>query len=69
MPWKLSEIPLFANANGFPKLVGAAIAISLLIVVGLWGGFATDYTTTRDVYFAFAIAHVMAEFPFLIKML
>ena len=69
VPWKLSEIPLFTNANGFPKLVGAAIAISLLIVVGLWGGFATDYMTTRDVYFAFAIAHVMAEFPFLIKML
>jgi NADH-quinone oxidoreductase subunit I len=32
-------------------------------------GFAIDYTTTRDVYFAFAIAHVLAEFPFLIKML
>jgi len=28
-----------------------------------------DYATTRDIYFAFAIAHVMAEFPFLIKML
>ena len=69
MPWKLSEIPLFSNANGFPKLVGAAFVVSLLIVVVLWGGFAVDYTTTRDVYFAFAIAHVMAEFPFFIKML
>ncbi len=69
VPWKLSEIPLFSNANGFPKLVGAALVVSLLIVVVLWGGFAVDYTTTRDVYFAFAIAHVMAEFPFLIKML
>lgn len=69
VPWKLSEIPLFANAKGFPKLVVAAFAFSLLIVVALWGGFAIDYTTTRDVYFAFAIAHVMAEFPFLIKML
>ena len=69
VPWRLSEIPLFANATGFPKLVVAAFAISLLIVAALWGGFAIDYTTTRDVYFAFAIAHVMAEFPFLIKML
>ena len=35
----------------------------------LWFGFAVDYTTTRDIYFAFAIGHVLAEFPFLIKML
>lgn len=69
MPWKLGEIPLFASAKGFPKLVVAAFIVSLVIVAALWGGFAIDYTTTRDVYFAFAIAHVMAEFPFLIKML
>ena len=69
VPWRLSEIPLFAGKGGFPKLVIAALVVSLLIVIGLWGGFAVDYTTTRDVYFAFAIAHVMAEFPFLIKML
>ncbi|MBK7394325.1 MAG: hypothetical protein IPI64_13670 [Chloracidobacterium sp.] len=69
MPWRLKEIPLFANAKGFPKLVVAALVVSLIIVAALWGGFAIDYTTTRDVYFAFAIAHVMAEFPFLIKML
>ena len=69
VPWKLSEIPLFAKKGGFPRLVVAGIVLSLLIVAALWGGFAVDYTTTRDVYFAFAIAHVMAEFPFLIKML
>ncbi len=69
MPWRLKEIPLFSNAKGFPKLVVAALVVSLIIVAALWGGFAIDYTTTRDVYFAFAIAHVMAEFPFLIKML
>ncbi len=69
IPWKLREIPLFANTKGFPKLVGVALVISLAIVAALWSGFVIDYTTTRDVYFAFAIAHVMAEFPFLIKML
>jgi hypothetical protein len=69
IPWRLSDIPLFSNAKGFPKLVVAALVVSLLIVAALWGGFAVDYTTTRDVYFAFAIAHVLAEFPFLIKML
>jgi len=46
-----------------------ALALGALAVVVLWGGFMVDYTTTRDLYFAFAIAHVMAEFPFLIKMM
>ena len=69
MPWRLNEIPLFAHAKGFPKLVVVALVVSLVIVAALWGGFAIDYSTTRDVYFAFEIAHVMAEFPFLIKML
>jgi len=69
IPWRLSEIPLFANAKGAPKLLVASIVVSLLIVAVLWGGFALDYTTTRDLYFAFAIGHVLAEFPFLVKML
>lgn len=69
VPWRLNEIPLFANSKGFPKLVAVALIVGLLIVAAFWGGFAVDYATTRDIYFAFAIAHVMAEFPFLIKML
>ena len=69
IPWKLDHIPLFSNPGGFPKLVAAALLVSLLVVAALWGGFAIDYTATRDMYFAFAIAHVLAEFPFLIKML
>jgi len=69
VPWRLDRIPLLSNKNGFPKLVLAALFVGLLLVVGLWLGFAVDYTTTRDVYFAFAMAHVIAEFPFLIKML
>jgi MFS family permease len=69
VPWRLDRIPLLSHKSGFPKLVAGAIVVSLLFVVGLWFGFAIDYTTTRDVYFAFAMAHVLAEFPFLIKML
>ena len=69
VPWKLGVIPLFAGKGGFPKLVAGALVFSLIIAAALWGGFAVDYTTTRDVYFAFAIGHVLAEFPFLIKML
>jgi hypothetical protein len=69
VPWRLGEIPLFSGKNGFPKSVAAGLVVALVIVAVLWGGFAVDYTTTRDVYFAFAIGHVLAEFPFLIKML
>ncbi|HEY0429865.1 MAG TPA: hypothetical protein VGC76_18930 [Pyrinomonadaceae bacterium] len=69
VPWKLKEIPLYANKDGFPKLILALMAASVLLVFALWLGFSVNYTATRDVYFAFAMAHVLAEFPFLIKML
>lgn len=69
LPWKLSEIPLAANKDGFPRLVYTMLAVSAALVVVVWIGFSFDYSTTRDVYFAFAIAHVLAEMPFLVKML
>jgi hypothetical protein len=68
-PFDFRSIPLVKNKNGFPRLVFAFLTFGLIAVFALWFGFAIDYTTTRDVYFAFAIAHVLAEFPFLIKML
>jgi hypothetical protein len=35
----------------------------------LWLCFLADYPTTRDVYFTFAMAHVLAEVPFLLRTL
>lgn len=69
VPWKIREIPFFANEKGFPKMVFGVLIIGFLLVLILWGGFSIDYETTRDVYFALAVAHVLAEFPFLVKML
>jgi hypothetical protein len=69
VPWKFGEIPLFASKNGLPKLIAGLLIFGVIAILALWAGFALDYTTTRDIYFAFAIAHVLAEFPFLIKML
>lgn len=69
LPWKMSEVPLFGNRSGYPRLVIAVLAVGVFAVLALWIGFAVDYTTTREIYFAIAIAHVLAEFPFLIKML
>lgn len=67
--WRFKEIPLAAAERGFPKLILGILTTSIVIIIVLWLGFSLNYTTTRDVYFAFAITHVLAEFPFLIKML
>lgn len=69
IPWRFKEIPFFANKNGFPKIAFTVLAFSILLVFALWFGFSINYETTRDIYFAFAMAHVLAEFPFLVKML
>lgn len=45
------------------------LAVGLVGVAILWLGFATNYTDTRDLYFTIAIAHVLAEAPFLLKTL
>ena len=60
---------LGAGFGDFPRLI-AAILIGGLFVVGiLWMGFSFDYAATRDIYFAVAMAHVLAEAPFLLRML
>ena len=69
IPWRLDDVPMFASRDGIPKLFGALVIVGVIAVAALWLGFAVDYTTTRDIYFAFAIGHVLAEFPFLVKML
>jgi hypothetical protein len=69
IPWRLKEIPLIASEKGFPKIFVSLVIVSLVFVIAFWAGFAVDYTVTRDIYFALAIGHVLAEFPFLVKML
>lgn len=60
---------MFSKGNGIRKAFAAFCVAAVGVVAALWLGFAFDYTTTRDVYFAFAIGHVLAQFPFLVKML
>lgn len=69
IPWKLDRVPLLDSVKGFPKLMTGSLVFGAVAVIALWAGFSVDYTLTRDVYFAFAIGHVLAEFPFLVKML
>lgn len=67
--WRVNTVPIARHPRGFPKLVATALAFGVFVVLVLWFGFSVDYATTRDVYFTVAIAHVLAEAPFLLKML
>jgi hypothetical protein len=49
------------------KLIPVVFAVSSFATIVLWIGFVWNYSTTRDVYFALAMAHVLAEIPFLLK--
>lgn len=65
--WNLATIPLVRHPRGFPGLIMLGMAFSLFLVGLLWLGFTFDYAATRDIYFAVAIAHVVAEAPFLLR--
>jgi hypothetical protein len=67
--WSVQSVPLARRARGFPKLIGAFLILGLFAVALLWLGFSGNYAATRDVYFAVAIVHVLAEAPFLLRML
>ncbi|HSB26636.1 MAG TPA: hypothetical protein VLE19_02225 [Pyrinomonadaceae bacterium] len=67
--WQTKSIPVARHPRGFPKLIAFMLTITLAFVLLLWLGFSVNYATTRDIYFTLAIAHVIAEAPFLLKML
>lgn len=67
--WDVKTIPLFRHPRGFPVLIAAMLIVGLLLMGLLWFGFVVDYGVTRDVYFAVAIAHVLAEVPLLLRSL
>lgn len=67
--WKVNTIPVANHARGYPKMIAGLLIASVFVVAVLWLGFSLDYTATRDIYFTVAIAHVLAEAPFLLRML
>ena len=67
--WEVRTVPIARHPKGFPRIVAGTLVFAVLAVVGLWFGFSIDYATTRDIYFTVAIAHVLAEAPFLLRML
>jgi hypothetical protein len=67
--WHVKTIPVARHPRGFPRMIATALGLGVFFVLILWFGLSVDYATTRDVYFTVAIAHVLAEAPFLLKML
>ena len=67
LPWRASNVPLVRHRAGWPRLIRALLAAGAFAVALLWVCFLSDYATTRDVYFTVAVAHVLAEVPFLLR--
>jgi hypothetical protein len=67
--WKVKTIPIAGHSRGLPKLIAAILIFAIFIVAVLWMGFSFNYTMTRDIYFTVAMAHVLAEAPFLLRMI
>jgi len=67
--WEVRAVPIARHPRGFPRIVAGMLIVAVVVVGALWFGFSIDYATTRDVYFTVAIAHVLAEAPFLLRML
>lgn len=67
--WSVKSIPIARHSRGFPKLVVAFLLCGLFMVLLLWFGFSANYSLTRDIYFTVAMAHVLAEAPFLLRMI
>lgn len=68
-PWRAAKVPLVRHRRGWPRLIRALLAAGGAAVLLLWLCFAADYATTRDLYFTVAMAHVLAEVPFLLRTL
>ncbi|MET0649610.1 MAG: hypothetical protein ABW208_23610 [Pyrinomonadaceae bacterium] len=66
-PWRAATVPLARHRRGWPRLIRALLAAGGAAVLLLWLCFVADYATTRDVYFTLAMAHVLAEVPFLLR--
>lgn len=67
--FEVKKIPFVAHREGWPMTVKTVLAFGVLIIFALWICFWSNYTTTRDLYFALAMAHVLAEAPFLIRLI
>ena len=68
-PWSLRKVPLANRSHRWKRAIAAVLFAGAAITLVLWAGFLADYPLTRDIYFSVAILHVLAEIPFLMRLL
>jgi hypothetical protein len=71
-PWRFDSIPLVRQRGRnvfWSRLIRLLLVGGAAVVLLLWVCFAANYSTTRDIYFTVAMMHVLAEVPFLLRML
>jgi hypothetical protein len=68
-PWNLAQVPLARRSQWWKLALGGVLLMGVLISLVLWAGFIADYPVTRDIYFTVAMLHVLAEGPFLLRLL
>jgi hypothetical protein len=69
LPWQISAVPLAKRSSAWRRAILGVVLLGLAIMLILWGAFLADYPTTREVYFTVAMLHVLAEIPFLLRLL
>ncbi len=67
-PWQLKAIPAARRSRKWSRGVATVLLFGLSVVVVLWVCFGIDYEMTRRIYFTVAMLHVLAEVPFLLRM-
>jgi hypothetical protein len=67
-PWDLRTIPAVRRNRHWQRGIALVLVAGLGIVSVLWICFGLDYATTRSIYFTVAMLHVLAEVPFLLRM-
>jgi hypothetical protein len=66
-PWRLAGVPLARRSAAWRRGLVAVMVAGGLVVTAFWAGFFVDYPLTRSIYFTVALAHVLAEVPFLLR--
>lgn len=69
VPWRIHNVPLARRSPGWKRGLGWLLSLGVMVVLVFWAGFVTDYPLTRDIYFTVAMFHVLAEVPFLLRLL
>ncbi|MCA9073148.1 MAG: hypothetical protein KDA84_29700 [Planctomycetaceae bacterium] len=67
-PWSLRKVPLAQRSSRWKVAILGMLFLGGGITLGLWAGFLANYPLTREIYFSVAIFHVLAEIPFLLRL-